>query len=240
MALKTLIFTATYNEKDNIRALVGDLLQAVPHADVLVVDDGSPDGTGRMLDEMKHAQSRLKVIHRSGKLGLGTAHIAGMNFARDQGYDQLVTMDADFSHLPSDIPRLLQALDAGADFVIGSRYMPGGVCAYTGYRKFISVMANVLARMLLGIPLHEFTTSFRAFRVDFLRTIDLTTIQAKGYSFFLEVVFRLHRAGARMREVPIHFADREHGVSKIPKFEIFNGMMRLLRLTLERVGIKFS
>lgn len=232
---KTLIFTATYNEKDNIAELLRDIVQHCPQSDILVVDDGSPDGTGAILDGLAKADPRINVIHRTGKLGLGTAHVAGMEFAKSKGYSQLVTMDADFSHLPGDIPGLLQALP-GCDFVIGSRYMPGGYCEYRGYRKFISVAANILARLLLGIKLHEFTTSFRAFDVAFLRSVDLNTIQAKGYSFFLEVVFRLHRAGARMREVPIRFEDRKRGYSKIPKLEIFNGMAKLLRLVLVRIG----
>lgn len=226
---KTLIFTATYNERDNIVPLCAHILGLDPGYDMLVIDDNSPDGTGRILDELAGQHQRLKVIHRAGKLGLGSAHEMAMQYAEDKDYEVLVTMDADFSHNPDDIPRLLQALD-GVDFVTGSRYMEGGSCNYTGYRLVVSILANWWARRLLGIPLHEMTTSFRVFRIDFLRQVDIGAIKSNGYSFFMEIVFRLSRVGARMREVPIAFSDRRAGASKIPPFEIFNGFRHLLYL----------
>lgn len=236
---KILIFTATYNEADNIAPLVNHILALNPAYDMLVVDDNSPDGTGGILDGLAASQSRLNVIHRRGKLGLGSAHEMAMEYAEERGYDALVTMDADFSHDPDDIPRLLQSLE-GVDFVTGSRYMKGGSCNYTGYRRVISIWANWWARRLLGIPLHEMTTSFRAFRVDFLRRVDLGTIKSNGYSFFMEIVFRLSRVGARMAEVPICFADRRAGTSKIPPFEIFSGLRHLLYLTCLRLTWRSS
>ncbi len=226
---QTLIFTATYNESDNIAALCRHILGLDPNYDMLVVDDNSPDGTGRILDELATLNPQLTVIHRTGKMGLGSAHEIAMNHAEQQNYETLLTMDADFSHNPDDIPRLLQAID-GVDFVTGSRYMKGGICNYTGYRRVVSVVANSTARILLGIPLHEMTTSFRVFRVDFLRRVDLGVIKSNGYSFFMEIVFRLSRVGARMREVPICFSDRRAGASKIPSFEIINGLRHLLYL----------
>ena len=226
---KTLIFTATYNESANIVPLCTQILRLDPGYDMLVVDDNSPDGTGRLLDEYAAMHPRLKVVHRAGKLGLGSAHELAMDYAEQQHYEALVTMDADFSHDPADIPRLLKALE-GVDFVTGSRYMQGGSCNYTGYRRVVSIWANWWARRLLGIPLHEMTTSFRAFRVDFLRRVDLGKIKSNGYSFFMEIVFRLSRVGARMREVPIVFSDRRAGASKIPPFEIVNGFRHLLYL----------
>ncbi len=229
MPSKTLIFTATYNESENIVPLCTHILQLDPGYDLLVVDDNSPDGTGRLLDEIAVENSRLKVFHRPGKMGLGSAHEMAMEYAEQQHYDALVTMDADFSHDPNDIPRLLQALE-GNDFVTGSRYMEGGSCNYSGYRRIISILANWWARRLLGIHLHEMTTSFRVFRVDFLRKVDLGQIKSNGYSFFMEIVFRLSRVGARMTEVPICFSDRRAGASKIPPFEIFNGLRHLLYL----------
>lgn len=231
---KTLIFTATYNEGGNIVPLCAAILGLDPGYDLLVVDDNSPDGTGRRLDELAAVHSRLKVVHRPGKMGLGSAHELAMEYAEQQHYAALVTMDADFSHDPNDIPRLLKALD-GKDFVTGSRYMKGGSCNYTGYRRVISIWANWWARRLLGISLHEMTTSFRAFDVDFLRRVDLGKIKSNGYSFFMEIVFRLSRVGARMAEVPICFADRRAGASKIPPFEIFNGLRHLLYLTCLRL-----
>ena len=237
-----LVFTATYNEADNIENLVRDVLAACPNAHLLIIDDASPDGTGRLLEQMKQTEARLSVVHRPLKLGLGSAHQLAMLYAMQKGYRTLVTMDADYSHDPAVIPRLVSEL-AEADFVIGARYAKGGSCDYHGYRKAVSLAANWAARFLLGIPLHEFTTSFRAFRVDFIRRLDLARIRSHGYSFFLESVYRLHQAGARLREIPIHFRDRRAGTSKIPKFEIFVGMHQLIRLVgsrLSRARVKDS
>lgn len=234
MGRTTLIFTATYNESENIASLCRHVLGLDPDFDMLVVDDNSPDGTGRILDELASRNPRIKVIHRAGKMGLGSAHELAMRYAGEQGYGLLVTMDADFSHNPDDIPRLLKAVD-GADFVTGSRYMPGGSCDYSGYRRVVSKTANWAAKWLLGIPLHEMTTSFRVFRMDFLRRVHLGKIKSNGYSFFMEVVFRLSRVGAGMREVPINFSDRRAGASKIPPLEIFNGLRHLLYLTCLRL-----
>lgn len=231
---KTLVFTATYNESENIASLCNQILNLVSDCDMLVVDDNSPDGTGRLLDELAKNNPHLKVIHRPGKLGLGSAHEEAMEYAKNLHYESLVTMDADFSHDPNDIPRLLKALD-GHDFVTGSRYMKGGSCNYSGYRRYISILANWGARRLLGIKLHEMTTSFRVFRVDFLRRVDLGAIKSSGYSFFMEIVFRLSRVGARMTEVPICFEDRRAGASKIPPFEIFNGLSHLFYLAFLRL-----
>jgi dolichol-phosphate mannosyltransferase len=235
MSDKVLVFTATYNESENIRPLCARILELDSGYDMLVVDDNSPDGTGRLLDELAALNQRLTVVHRPGKLGLGSAHELAMEYAEQNNYKALVTMDADFSHDPNDIPRLLAALD-GVDFVTGSRYMAGGSCNYTGYRRVVSIWANWWARRLLGIPLHEMTTSFRVFRIDFLRKVDIGAIKSNGYSFFMEIVFRLSRVGARMREVPISFADRRAGASKIPPFEIFNGLRHLLYLFLLRLA----
>ena len=232
--MKTLIFTATYNESENIVCLCRQVLGLNSSYDMLVVDDQSPDGTGQLLDEFASTNPRLKVMHRPGKMGLGSAHELAMEYAETQHYDALVTMDADFSHNPDDIPRLLDALE-GMDFAIGSRYMKGGSCNYSGYRRQVSILANWGARRLLGIPLHEMTTSFRAFRVDFLRRVNLGEIKSNGYSFFMEIVFRLSRVGARMKELPIRFEDRRAGTSKIPPFEIVNGIRHLLYLTWLRL-----
>jgi len=233
--LKTLIFTATYNERENIPILLQDIWQHVSTADVLVVDDGSPDGTGELLRELVKTESRLHVIHRPGKLGLGSAHSLAMLYAIKHQYDCLVTMDADLSHAPSDIPRLIDGIEKGADFVIGSRYMPGGACDYEGYRKQLSVVGNRFARLLLQIPIHEFTTSFRAFRIDKLRQLDFRWINNYGYSFFLEVVFSLERAGLVIQEEPIHFYNRNYGSSKIPHLEIVRGMKKLITLWLTKI-----
>lgn len=231
---RTLVFAATYNEIGNIDDLLQRIWATDPRFHVLIVDDHSPDGTGQYLEDLAAVDRRLRVVHRPGKLGLGTAHQLAMLYAVQMAYDRLVTMDADLSHDPADIPRLLSALDE-ADFVIGSRYAKGGSSDYVGWRKFLSVSANTLARSSLGVPVHEFTTSFRAFRVSALRDRRCAKLRGGGYSYFMETVFRLHRAGFRVREVPISFRDRVAGVSKIPKYEIVNGASKLLRLAVSRV-----
>lgn len=232
-SMKTLIFTATYNEKENIRTLCEEIHSLYPGFDILVVDDNSPDGTSEIVEDLCQKIPCLKIIKRHSKLGLGTAHQLAMLYALENGYDQLVTMDADLSHAPADIGRLLDGLQ-NADFVIGSRYMSGGQCDYTGYRKHISRLANIAARLLLGIPLHEFTTSFRAFRVDFLKNLNYAKLQTRGYSFFMESIFRLVQIQARIIEVPIVFRDRFGGESKIPKYEIYRSMYKLLTLVALR------
>jgi len=165
---RVLVFTATYNERDNVAELVRRILALPVACDVLVVDDNSPDGTGELLDDLAGAEPRLKAVHRPRKLGLGSAHMLAMAWALRGGYDALVTMDADFSHDPAVIPDLLAQLES-ADFVIGSRYVAGGSCDYVGRRKAMSWWANRLAWLLLGAGLREYTTSFRAFRVSMLR-----------------------------------------------------------------------
>jgi glycosyltransferase involved in cell wall biosynthesis/SAM-dependent methyltransferase len=230
---RTLIFTATYNEAENIGPFCRAVLGIDPSYDLLVVDDHSPDGTGDQLDKLRQSEPRLKYLPRPRKLGLGTAHQLAMAYAVREGYTRLVTMDADFSHQPQDIPRLLAALE-DSDFVIGSRYAPGGQCSYTGYRRFISLAGNAAARALLGCPLHEFTTSFRAFRVDKIEAMRLFELRSRGYSYFLDVVFRIHSGGWRIKEIPIHFLDRTAGRSKLPRFEIVKGIARLLKLFFSR------
>lgn len=231
---RILIFVATYNEAGNIRELLNDIWDKIPHADILAVDDNSPDGTGVILNNIAAANKRLKVIHRPRKLGLGTAHHLAMIFAIKNSYDILITMDADHSHNPADLPTMINKLSE-SDFIIGSRYMRGGSCDYGGYRQFLSVSANFAARLLLGIPLHEFTTSYRAFRVEALAKVNFVKMHNQGYSFFMESVYRLKQAGLRLSETPINFRHRNAGVSKIPRLEIFRGMLKLLHLVSSRL-----
>lgn len=231
---RILVFTATYNELDNIQSLLDEILDAIPDADILVVDDNSPDGTGALLDQVAAVKKQLKVLHRPKKLGLGSAHYLAMIFAVKHGYDVLVTMDADHSHDPADIPRLIGKLDE-ADFVIGARYVPGGGCDYGGYRKFLSISANAAARLLLGVRLHEFTTSYRTFRVSTLAKVNFEKMHNHGYSFFMEFVYRLHQAGLKLAEIPIYFHNRNAGSSKIPRLEIIRGMANLFYLFVSRV-----
>jgi dolichol-phosphate mannosyltransferase len=231
--MKTLIFFATYNEAGNVAGLIEKVLAQAPGADVVVVDDNSPDGTANVIREM--GLENVTVLVRKGKLGLGTAHLLAFCYAAAHGYDALVTMDADGSHDPVHLPALIAQLPAGRDFAIGSRYMPGGACDYAGYRLRVSQAANIAARLLLSIRLTEFTTSYRAFRVEKLRLLDFSELLVGGYSFFLTTVVEGARRGWALGEVPIHFRERGYGTSKIPPFEIFRGMANLLRLSVKKV-----
>jgi len=226
---RVLVFTPTYNERDNIPVIVEEILKQDPKYNLLIVDDNSPDGTGQIVQGISRDNERVVGIVRKQKLGLGTAHKLAMIHSLRSGYDVLVTMDADFSHDPKDIPRLIESL-SDSDFVIGSRYMLGGRIDYPFFRRTLSITANRLARAFLGVPLHEFTTSFRAFRTSIFDSFDFSSVGAQGYSFFLESVVQIHRHGYRCAEIPLHFRDRLHGRSKIPRFEIARGAMTLSRL----------
>jgi dolichol-phosphate mannosyltransferase len=237
---RILAFTATYNEAENIVPLVEQVFEALPDADMLVVDDASPDGTGRVADELKARFPRLHVVHRPGKNGLGTAHKLAIKYALAEGYDALITMDADFSHHPKYLPEMVRNLEL-ADFVIGSRFVPGGSCEYPLPRVALSVGANTLTRNLLGIPLRETTTAYRGFRRSLLERMNMDAVRSDGYSFFVESIFqvtRVERAAGRpraMREFPIRFEDRRAGSTKISKKEIVNGMRTLGRLAVKRL-----
>ncbi|WP_449431661.1 polyprenol monophosphomannose synthase [Pseudomonas putida] len=236
--MKKLVFFATYNEAGNVASMIERIGLSAPDADILIVDDNSKDGTLDILSAIKHPN--LKVIVRPGKLGLGTAHLLAWKHAIHHNYDILVTMDGDHSHDPADIPKLIGGLTENVDLVIGSRYAKGGICDYTGYRLRVSQAANIAARILLNIKLSEFTTSFRAFKVKKLSKIDFDTLVVGGYSFFLAVIVQAFRHGLRLDERPIHFHERNAGVSKIPPLEIFRGMANLLRLTAVRYFQKTS
>ena len=231
---KILVFTATYNEADNVESLVTDVFEYLPESDVLVVDDASPDGTGRILNELSLNQKRLRVIHRPKKLGLGTAHKLAMKYAISNEYDVLVTMDADYSHHPKYLPTLVKLMRKN-DFVIGSRFINGGGLSYGFLRRTLSTTANILARNVLKIPLKECTTSFRGFKVSLLKKMKLDLIQSEGYSFFVESIFYLIQQTKKINEFPIYFYDRKSGSSKISKIEIFNSVICLGKLFYKRL-----
>jgi glycosyltransferase involved in cell wall biosynthesis len=224
----TLVVLATYNERLNIDRLLDPILALPNGCDVLVVDDNSPDGTGAHVQARASAEPRIKLLARAGRGGVGSAHREGWRYARRSGYARIVTLDADLSHDPLDIPRLLAALDDGADVALGSRFIAGATLDYTGWRRFLSQQGNKLARTALGLPISEYTTSFRAARLERVPAGLIESIPNDGYSFFLTAAVRLSRQGLRITEIPIHFHERETGVSKMPRLEILRGMANLM------------
>lgn len=228
----------TYNESDNIPNLVSDILALPIAAHVIVVDDNSPDGTGRLVEDIATLESRVHAIHRPSKLGLGTAHIAGMRHALSLGLEPIVTMDADFSHHPRYIPSLIQGLER-ADVMIGSRYVPGGGTKFFSVqRKILSSGANAFVHLLLGLRATDCTAGFRAYRRPVLESLDLDHIFSNGYSFLIEMLFLCHRAGWRISETPIVYEDRRAGKSKISKTEIYKATYTVVRLFLRRGRMK--
>ncbi len=224
------VIIPTYNEAENIPSLVERILGLEVKVDVLIVDDNSPDGTGQVADALARTTSRVQVIHRPHKLGLGTAYTEGFIRALDQGYDRILTMDADFSHNPRYIPALLR-LTEDYDLAIGSRYVPGGGVRLWGWhRRVLSRGANLFARTLLGLQAHDCTAGFRCYRATVLEAINPHSIQADGYSYLLEMLWRVQRAGFRIAETPIVFTDRRRGASKISQKEIFHAAGTVFRL----------
>ena len=229
---RTLVTVATYNEIDNLPDLTAAIWQFAPHADVLVIDDNSPDGTGRWCDERAEKEPRLFCVHRPGKLGLGTATIAAMQYAIEHDYDYVLNMDADFSHHPSYIPAILAAMDQ-SDISIGSRYCPGGgVKDWPLKRRLMSWGVNSYARLFLGLAPRDTSGAFRCYRVSLLKRLDFAAIKSRGYSFQEEILWHLKRLGARMVETPICFADRQRGQSKINRQEALSALWVIFRLGL--------
>ncbi|MCR5358657.1 MAG: polyprenol monophosphomannose synthase [Thermoguttaceae bacterium] len=236
---KNLVAVATYNEMENLPELVRMIRKALPDADILVVDDGSPDGTGLWASERAREDSlapagraRLFLIERGAKKGLGTAVLDAFRFAVDRGYDHLINLDADFSHPPETLPRLLETAEKeNIDVVIGSRYVRGGkIVGWPFRRKVMSRGINLLARLALGLPTKDNSGAMRCYRVDTLRRLDLSRVRSRGYSFFEEILFRLKQVGASFREIPITFTDRVRGKSKINKREACRAIMMLIRI----------
>lgn len=228
---QALVIVPTYNERENIARLIG-CIRALPgdiHA--LVVDDNSPDGTGAIVDALAAADAGVHVIHRAGKLGLGTAYKAGFAFGLEHSYRYLCTMDADFSHSPESLPALLSTASQGYDLVVGSRYVAGGaVEGWPRSRKILSFGANLLAHIILDVSIRDCTAGFRCYQRRVLERIDLDAIFSNGYSFLIEMAFHVQRAGFSSGEVPITFVNRTEGASKISKNEIYKAFYTLLRL----------
>ncbi|MBO2991041.1 polyprenol monophosphomannose synthase [Leucobacter tardus] len=213
MGADALVILPTYNEVASLRDVVSRVLEIAPAVRILIVDDASPDGTGALADELSTVDERISVIHRAGKLGLGTAYIAGFRQAIAAGYHRVVEMDADGSHLPEELPHLL-AVDA--DLVIGSRWIPGGrIVGWPRHRRAISRTGTVVARLALRSRLRDITSGYRVFSVDALRGLDLDAITSRGYGFQVEIAWTLERTGHRLAEVPITFVERASGRSKM-------------------------
>jgi dolichol-phosphate mannosyltransferase len=229
---RLLVTLCTYNERENIQRLIPEIHRFAPDADVLVIDDASPDGTGRLADELAAADPRIRVLHRAGKLGLGTAALAGFRHAIEHGYELVINMDADFSHHPRHLPALRETMSR-ADVGIGSRYVPGGGVVGWGWkRKSMSRAINWYARLLLRLKTRDNSGSYRCYRVAKLRELDLSRIRARGYAFQEEVLYRCRRIGCRFEETPITFEDRRYGESKINWRETVAALWIILRLGL--------
>lgn len=243
MSDRTIVLLATYNERENLPDLLDSLFQTLPQADVLVVDDHSPDGTGDWIDEKMKSQSRLFCIHRSGKNGLGSAVVEALQYAIDRKYDLAINMDADFSHPVDQIPIMIDQMGIGSgknnrlpDVVIGSRYVSGGkIRGWSIKRKIMSRSINLFARFLLGLKTKDNSGSFRCYRLSFLRDFDFTALRSKGYSFFEELLFRLKQKGAHFAEIPITFTDRTRGTSKINRKEAIMAIWILFKLGIARL-----
>src|SRR3954452_16728989 len=232
---RVLVLLATYNEAGNLRPLVEEIRRHAPHASILILDDNSPDGTGRLADELRATLPSVHVIHREGKLGLGTATIAAMRFAIEHRYDYLLNLDADFSHPPRFIPALLAGMD-DHDIMIGSRYVRGGGVegGFDLKRKLMSAGINWYARLLLGLRTRDNSGSFRCYRVAKLAEIDLGRVRSRGYSFQEEILFWCRMVGCRMGETPILFENRRAGVSKINQREAVEALRIILELGIAR------
>jgi dolichol-phosphate mannosyltransferase len=226
---RVVIVMPTYNERQNLEIIVGRIREAVPDADLLVVDDNSPDGTGDLADKLAEKDPRVQVMHRTEKAGLGRAYVAGFTWALDGGYDLIVEMDADGSHRPEDLPRLLATAER-ADAVIGSRYVPGGtVVNWPKSREFLSKGANLYNRIMLGVQVKDATGGFRVYRAATLRKIDLNGIESAGYCFQIDMTLRVLQAGMTITEVPITFVERERGASKMSRTVILEAFVRVAR-----------
>jgi dolichol-phosphate mannosyltransferase len=236
--VRATICLPTYNERENLEKMLRALAGVVRDGDrVLVIDDASPDGTGEIADTLAAELGFVDVLHRAKKEGLGPAYLAGFRRALDGDAELVLEMDCDFSHDPADVPRLIAAAEAGADLVLGSRYVPGGTIPNWGFaRRLISSAGNLYARVILGSPIRDLTGGFKCFRRVVLETVDLSAIESKGYAFQIETTYRVVRAGFRVVEVPISFVDRTAGTSKMSRAVVVEAMrtvplMRLRSLT---------
>ena len=222
-----LIFTACYNEAENIEKLIKGIKKCLPSSSILIIDDNSPDKTQQKIIELKKEINQINLIVREKKMGLDTAHKLAYEFAVEQKFNYLITMDADLSHDPKELINFTQNLEKSS-FVIGSRYIKGGKCLMTGSRLLMSKLGNLVIKFFSKIDCNEFTTSYRGFNINKLKGFHLNHVKESGYSFFMGTIFEINKMNFKIKEIPITFADREKGTSKIPKLEIFRTLLNLL------------
>ncbi len=228
--MKALVIIPTYNERENLVPLLKQIFSEGLPLEVLIIDDNSPDGTGAVADEIAASDSRVHTMHRAGKMGLGSAYVAGFQYALERDYDAVFEMDADFSHNPDSLPEFLRELET-ADLVVGSRYLHGvTVVNWPLSRLILSYGANLYSRIITGLPLKDATGGFKCFRREVLEAIDLTRVRSDGYGFQIEINFKAWRKGFRIREIPILFVDRRAGESKMSRRIVWEAAWMVWRL----------
>ena len=233
MKNKILIFSATYNEADNIENFLNSIEELNLSLDILLIDDNSPDNTWKKIQEYSNKKENIHVIIRNNKEGLDTAHKTAYEYSVKNNYDFLITLDADLSHDPKIIPEFINELKKEV-FVLGSRYMKGGKNSMKKRRLLLSYFGNKFIKFMFKINCHEFTSSYRGFNLKKLNNFSLKNVNSRGYSFFMETVYQIHRRGFAIKEIPIHFADRKTGKSKIPKIELFRTLLNISKLMFKR------
>ena len=228
---KILIFSATYNEAGNIENFLNSIEELNLALDILLIDDNSPDNTWKIIQEYSKNKENIHLIIRNKKEGLDTAHKTAYEYSIKNNYDFLITLDSDMSHDPKMIPKFIDELKTNA-FVLGSRYIKGGKCGMKGYRLFLSYFGNKFIKFMFRIDCNEFTSSYRGFNLKKLENFNLKNVSAKGYSFFMETIYQIHNKGIVIKQIPIYFADRKEGKSKIPKIELARTLLNVLKLKL--------
>lgn len=233
--MKILVIIPTYNELENIRKIIPAVLSQNENIDILVVDDNSPDNTGKYVEEKSRVEYRINIIKRPGKMGLGTAYIAGFKYAIKHNYDLVFEMDADFSHDPNDIPAFLEAIK-DADLVLGSRYINGvRVLNWPMRRLLLSYFASIYTRTITGLPVHDTTGGFKCFRIEVLKSINLDQVKSNGYSFQIEMTYKAFKKKFRIKEIPIVFTDRAKGKSKMSKKIVYEAVFMVWKLRLRSI-----